>query len=434
MGKILGCPQPSRVQPQFATRKLSIEPVDFEGFRELLAHLKLATLSPDILPLLEEVHKNIKTTGFFMAMPNAIFDEYLHTVFALFARKIKPVPFIFLYSDSRMVEQTDNWPILEAVYSILNTTIFNADTTKLSQYLDRSMVETIVGLMATECPDEQNVVENLTGSIFETIPGQRQTVFSAVLRLIKDYNESPRFFNGVAPALRFLYKYLKSVPVLRDPHYDLFRRQIYPMYGTIVVSDFAEPLNQITSLFLSRDSGLAEFCINYLLKHWPICSSSKQVVFFEHIPQICQYLRPTHAFLICKDLFTRIAQALDSPNFKITMSAITLLLSPTFVFLFQPYGSTVVPIVFDSILRIGNHWNTDVRKMSKPALRALYTLDVSATNICIESQPIKDVSMAMTKSREWNVIYNTAVKNSPELAEPKFPSIVDSIFPSLTCL
>ena len=343
---------------------------------------------------------------------------------SIIIRTISPPPLEIIFADAKINLTAQNWNFLLISYKILYNLISNLDPSFVSHLITNEFIIDLVSLLSSPDIQEQLFVEKLLFLVFNSIPGFRQLIINSIIKLIRKYKENPLFFHSINLSLKFLLFYFKTLPLpLKATYFHLFQNLIFPLISLPFFNEFFSSFYQISIFFIEKDSSIALWSLNYLINHWPITDSSKQSTYLAHLIPITQSLSFKSIPLSIKKVFLKISDSLLCNNFKVTLTALELLLNAKFLFIFSSYITLIIPIIYKGLEFTSNHWNNDVKKLSNDAIRALFSLD-SNNKFKLENLKSEDIS----KAGNWLIIAQFAFKNYKDIDFENIKTTIEKKF------
>jgi serine/threonine-protein phosphatase 2A regulatory subunit B' len=176
-----------------------------------------------------------------------------------------------------------------------------------------------VNQLATPVSSERKYIEKEISLITSTVEGGRSQVFKCLLNSISECIHESRTTTGLSSILRLLS------PLLQVQMSDqTYRHFIVPLYRLRAHPSYASELSALTLCFAEWRVSNAVYCLDYLLRHWPIANSQKEILF---LYELFALLRLMSENGVCADrrVYARLARCLASKHAEVAVTAAKLL-------------------------------------------------------------------------------------------------------------
>lgn len=187
--------------------------------------------------------------------------------------------------------------------------------------------------------------------------GLKSTIREVLLRIIAESIEEQQPTIELAPAIRLLNPVLQ-----RTMPNALYRQFFVPLYSLYTYPTYASELHEITFVFVDWDVANADYCLKYLLTHWPVTHTQKEVRFLQQVAALLPHLsynaiqRNHHLIMTC------IARSLSSSNEAVAHAAIHILSNPYQNLMHMSKKGTILKELKAAIDLAHNHWSKAVCK------------------------------------------------------------------------
>ena len=328
-------------------------------------------------------------------------------------RKIDEMSNEILYSDSKISVDANNWDTISIAHQILSIIIENVNPNILMRFIGKDFIDSLMHLLVSTDPNERTSVDSQIFKIFDCLPKLRSCIYHGYMKQIENYYHNYKYYLAVSSALNFISTYITTVADIHS-YFPLFKTKIFPLMATPFLAEFYTPLNNLSAYFESKSSEIAEFCLDYLLKHWPITDSTKQAAFLNHLIPISSGLEITAVPNIIPNLFSRINKCLRSDNFKVVSASLMLLSDQTFLFIFGPFMDLFLPIIIHSLESSSRHWNQEVVRLSNVSIKILFSRNMDLVKKIISQPNFVHPPPPKDNSATWEIILQSAHHNHPE--------------------
>lgn len=378
---------------------------------------------------LTRVFNNVSNIQSFRNLSEELRKEIFKMVKVNLIREIPPIPLTIIYADSKIPINTNDWMHISIIHRILYSFVSNSETSSLKELLTKDFIEDFVGLFESPDPKETLAVENFVVLVFDTVAGYRQMVFQAILKQILKYRDNDKIYPCVAPCLRFMLHFLKSQQLpLKSPFFGLYKSIIFPLISTKMSSEFFLQFNQVAEFFVTQDKSLSTWSLKEMVKYWPMTDSNKECAFINHFGFIVSHIPPDDILECGQMIFKILHKSLFSYNFKVNAAALSLLSNKSFLVVFSPFFSQLVPVIMPGVDRCSQHWNQIVQKSATDAARVIVSANPDISQKFDKAKIEKDEQENREKSKNnWMTVLSAASKNdstiNTEKIEKSFASL-----------
>jgi len=339
------------------------------------------------------------------AMDSSTLNGLFNMIQVNLIRDIPPPPPEYIYADSKVMYSASNWIHLGLIHKILHSIVVNYDPAIISNYLSKNFMAQYIYLLSSPDNSEQNTVEIFIYHVFNSVPGFRQVIFNTFVKLLKRYIDNSLYYQPVSMTLKFFLYYFKSLSSPLKPQYiSLYQILIFPLISKPFMFDFFESFHLLSTFYVENIPNLASWSLEFMFKHWPVTDSNKITAFLAHLVPLASSLNVLTLKPLVRPIFLRLSSSLLSPNYKVSSTALELLLNPKFIFSFNSFSKEFIPLLFRGIDHCSRHWNQDVRKMSSEVYRTLFAIDSQTVNkLKMDSMPEMS-SEDIPTARYWLII------------------------------
>ena len=335
-----------------------------------------------------------------ISRPDAFANEGVpHEVFRMFkANVLRPLPprinpfgpEFDPEEDESVVEA--QWPHLQLVYALfirfLEQPFFDASLA--TRCVDASFVVRLMTLFNTEDVRERGCLQTLLHRIYGRCLGQRNFIREQLGQIFDEASQ-----NGIQHCLRELLEVFASIAngfaqPLREEHLNFYWQHLTPLFRCRHYACFQSSHMRCILQFLDKQAPVAEGTLSFLLKNWPVPSSTRQIYFLGVIEEMLGVNREIDAEILRK-VFRRIADCTCSLHFQIAERSLLMfatMSSGPLVRLLRLHQSLAYPI-FVPILanRTRYHWHRNVQTLAIRCLHLLMDLNSPLYDDCLKNPP-----------------------------------------------
>jgi hypothetical protein len=223
------------------------------------------------------------------------------------------------------------------------------------------------------------------------------------LRFASDMNES---HFRVCGSLRLLEWYY-GLRELKESDSEMFRMLFYPCVHSPFAVTFQRPLTELSIIFQLSDPSISVFCFKYLMSHWPVASSRKQLFFLNQIQSILVMIQPYLLGQIECGLIHVLRSSIASPNHFVAAAALEICKSDVVKRLWWDIFQKELAEVIDEAR---DHWSPDVRESA-----------VRLSNSFARGEIVVGEVKKEDSGRIWNALKN----NEPPVALVRHAVLVE---------
>lgn len=387
--------------------KADIKQEDVNSVRTLLTELSQTTVSDSIhdLPseqkILEKLEKLIIQPGLVSMLEDTVLGALIGRIKNQIFRDIPEIPKHIIYGDSSPNVNYSDWPRLRYYHRFAVTIIKGVRKELLLRWINKDFVLSVINLYNSWNADEQNSAVSLTEALFEHVPDSRSLILKTTRSTILQYLDGTKQFPCVAPCLKFYRRYMITISTSWTLEYTLMYKNIFMrLFATEFLPSFYVALRELCKVFYSSEVSLASLTLSFLLKHWPMTNSTKQMFFLQHLFDLAPLTKPAAMGADIKRMFKYIGESLASQNFKVCGAALTLISDLNWMCVFSASFRAVIPALLVHVDPLRTHWNEEVRDLAATAVASLQGV---AEKLVIQRSEEKEED----REEIWQFIHNS---------------------------
>ena len=385
--------------------KMSPEDPNLARVRELVSVLKNeqgGSASSKRHEKVRELVNLLTGTAVCCSLSDETLDDLVSIVTSAVLREVPELPEELLYGETFVPINVENWGDVSVYHELGVAVLKGASRDHLTRLIDCDCIRKLVDVLNSPDRNEQAAIESMVTCMFEQLPEARNTIFRHMLAVVNQYLDGVRVFVAIPSALRFFVKYFNTMSMHWNNHYNgAFRNVFVRLFGGEMLKEYYPQLAEVCSIFYTYDPCAPEFTLKFLLRHWPLTNTTKEVIYLHHLNAIVSFLKWSGHDRLVDHLFAHIRAALSSPNFKVCDAALKLVGDNNFMCYFTSYFPHIIPVLCSDVSQLANHWNDEVRAKAKAVFEILYSISQSAPPVAgvREEQSEKDVKAT------WVAIY-----------------------------
>ena len=244
-----------------------------------------------------------------------------------------------------------------AIYNCLNIMLL-----KFRENIPKNFYLSLIHAMHSPCKVESSLAKDTLISLFKVDKENRELIFAKVFDEIEKYKEGLIKYLFIEPALQFFTAILKIIPPpIPARFFATSRTVIFPLIKSPDLNLFFGALCENCEIFYSKDSTTALFYIRYMLKHWPVTNSHKQILLLNQLHQILYTISGSFFPTICHALCQKLFYSVQSKNYKVALTALNIIGDEGFMNIIISTLGYIPKMMSASINVAITSWYTEVR-------------------------------------------------------------------------
>jgi hypothetical protein len=146
---------------------------------------------------------------------------------------------------------------------------------------------------------------------------------------------------------------------LTESDSEAVRTLYYPVIRSPFAIAFQAPLTELAIVFQLNDPSISAWCFRYLISHWPVASSRKQLLFLSQVQSILVMMPPSSSPQIECELIRELKTSIASPNHFVAATALEICKSDVVKRLWwDMFRKELLEVVNEA----RNHWYPEIRE------------------------------------------------------------------------
>ena len=340
--------------------------------------------------------------------------QVLWKVSKLLFRKCSEIPKKYIFCDQRVALAVLERDVYVAMYHILEKTIKCGDAERLREWATNRVIRDFIQCWDTPDELEQVAVETAINALCDRLSEKKKEVYDIIMEKLEDCDESR--YTLVAAAIKWLVN-LHRHDVSITPDLEVFKKSILPLFRSPHLPVFSKCLDCLASTFYGYFEELPVLVAEYLFKHWPVTDSNKGSCYVLHLATIVRTMGTDPLAKLAEQVCKQIGVCVTSPNFNVSLAALTLLTDRMFISHFAEVGPRVFPMVYRSIQCHVHDWHKDVESSASVAMSALVASCPECQNT---PEEVEDKSKDEDVRQQWMSIFVSVADDHPEFQQESF--------------
>lgn len=317
---------------------------------------------------LNAILKVLRSKGFKMIITCNDYAELFKMLEKYLFKPNQHIPLVNPFAEVIPVFEITNWVHMEIAHIIFQTILL--EPMFISKFITRNFLTVLIDQLDTPVTAEQTHLETEIMLIIENFREKAQFIIWSLISRIHEYQSGSKTSYCVAPIIRICLKYFENHKDFNKIS-SIYKNYVVPLYAAEHLPDFEKALRSLSSFCIKADPTCSEYCLNYIIKHWPITTSKKELIFLQQLSMLLQVIEEDNLAQFTMKILQILAQSISSVNSSISMNALFLLCDGNFLYHFRTVREQF-PLILVPALRIAsNHWKEDQKSMAKSLLETL---------------------------------------------------------------
>ena len=318
----------------------------------------------------EEILKEILSSLKDPDIPISDSKEVYQTLFALISihmlrtpnqipNEWYPVSDYFMLNDEYHPE---NFVHIDIIYDIAMA-LFKREkfNKKISIELTGDLFKLCIYLTRTADDREQQKLAGLITTIYSTVKELRPFFFdvikTSIMRII--YNDEP--FTSAKTLLVVLASIIGGLHILLQKHRDFFFECIIPLHSSHYLVYFAQEIMTTINQFLEKENQLVFPLFKYIIKHWPLMNSQKQLILLDEIAWFASYVELPFLDQTLYLVIPQLMESLASCQTIVSEKILSMWEINDFVWMMVVKPNISYPLIIPKIFEVASsYWNPDI--------------------------------------------------------------------------
>eukprot|EP00036_Acanthoecidae_sp_10tr_P009738 CAMPEP_0182918936 /NCGR_PEP_ID=MMETSP0105_2-20130417/2379_1 /TAXON_ID=81532 ORGANISM="Acanthoeca-like sp., Strain 10tr" /NCGR_SAMPLE_ID=MMETSP0105_2 /ASSEMBLY_ACC=CAM_ASM_000205 /LENGTH=559 /DNA_ID=CAMNT_0025056061 /DNA_START=227 /DNA_END=1906 /DNA_ORIENTATION=- len=310
------------------------------------------------------------------------------------------------------------WPHLQHVYAllaqVLDSPFMKAPFTQ--HCISRAFIRQKLQLFCSYDKRERDALKNVLHRVYAKMISYRSYIRSLLtnMYLRHIYDRADGGVQGVGEMLEISGSIISGFALpIKAEHITFLRKVLMPLHGTAELETYHAQLAYCVLQFVQKSAGrpaagspqppsesVTNIVMDGLLRYWPKCNSTKEVMFMNEFEEVIDALRED-SFERCRPaVMRRVARCIGSMHFQVVERALVMLHNPKLMAALLDYADDV----FLPVLRkqVDAHWCKQVRERIQACLNYLdvnKTDDIEEDDL-ISAEAVSEAALAEAAAAE----------------------------------
>eukprot|EP00040_Diaphanoeca_grandis_P031199 m.186229 g.186229 ORF g.186229 m.186229 type:complete len:475 (+) comp32259_c2_seq2:345-1769(+) len=313
---------------------------------------------------------------------------------------------------------TKEWPHFELIYEAF-TVFLERSYFKLAwapHCFDRQIVNGLIDLFNSQDKRERDYAKKTLHRLYsKCVPHRayiRTTMSSSLCSYLHDSNVSKSF--GVAELLEIFGSIIHgfSTPIKLE-HVRFLTEILIPLHASPTLAQYHQQLVYCILQFISKDASLVAAVIHGLLRYWPKCNSTKEVMFLNEIDELIDVMEPSTFDELTPIIFKRVGKCCKSIHFQVAERSMYFFNNTKMIEQIETHHVELIPVLVPTLLhQQKSHWSPNVKVLATNVMVLLTQSSVGKIIKEFLSQSRKrkrdEADSATSRSLKWSRILEMA--------------------------
>ncbi|KAI0989469.1 hypothetical protein GJ496_011128 [Pomphorhynchus laevis] len=262
------------------------------------------------------------------------------------------------------------WICTQAIYEftikLFESSEFNCDYGKLA--FDRVFALQLLDLFESEYPQERGYLTIILHHLYARLFGLRTHLRKLMIDIFLRSIYEDEGFLGIAELLEVYASIIDGFVIpLKYEHIEFLQKVLLPMHKTKLYSTYVTQLTYCVVQFIRKDYNLIDVIINNgILKFWPKTCSRKEVLFFNELDEILNFIPDNKYKDIELPITKQIAKSLKCEHFQIAEKCLIFISDERRLKSIECSPNLLLPIIYPSVVICRNifKWNPIISKIA----------------------------------------------------------------------
>ncbi|OHS93961.1 hypothetical protein TRFO_11426 [Tritrichomonas foetus] len=269
--------------------------------------------------------------------------------------------------------------------------------------------------------EEHALVSGLFHKILNSFPCFLDQLYTQIMQILSDADDdtfSPNSIWCYKPLLELLASsYYNSAHYSQRPEkVDDFKYIIFPLIKHDKCQDFYQVLCTITKTFCNLDCNASLYCVQYLFAHWPVTSSSKQMIYLHQTQTLLSMMSIDMLPEVTEDLLHYLLLGLESFNHTVSLTTLNICNDMNFLSVFVD-SPKVKSKLFRAISNARHNipWDKEIENKAMDAATKVMSIHLNnsiKSSSSLERMTFQDNRLSFGG---WDTIRKMAQENMNEL-------------------
>ncbi|OHT10697.1 hypothetical protein TRFO_04226 [Tritrichomonas foetus] len=301
-------------------------------------------------------------------------------------RKMKPIPVEFYLADKQVKFKVNLINRILICHKLFIFFLQNVDLSNLIALIDQTFIKNFLNIFDTPDSSEQTSLANVTIAIFDNIPNYQKFIFNCLLKKLQQHSEGySQYYSATTSLLALSKLFGRASDIVLKQMLPVFKEYVIPLFKSDQFAAFSEEMNLVCKQFYSNVSKSCECVLEYLIIHWPVSNTSKEIAYLNHLMVMMPFYKLSLPNKRIFRMFEKINHCLVSPCQQVCKSAMKLISNQLFLTLFSCFHTFVIPPLIGCLNNLQDYWCQDVIPLRMNAMKLLAPINSKLT----QAVPVK---------------------------------------------
>ena len=336
-------------------------------------------------------------------------------------REFPPVNIINLHDGNIPTVQDAAWAHLSIIYEALSGML----TVNGGADFPPNFLQYLVGNITSYDNRERVHVTQILTTISNKFPVYRTVLKKKTIDLLTVGKFSPSLIEWTTNLLGSLL-----IPPLKSEFLILFQKTILPLHCIPEFFQYSKQVCQLVGLYIAADPNLLNTTLNFLLLHWPISDSFKQIAILDEMDSlIVHFGNPQMHKKILLVFFKHVGNCITGFNSSLADRCIQIIQKEAYAPLIKDHTNGIIFILISALYDTSmEHWDSDICSKAKSALHLMESYDPQSYKKAIDAHKLlksrKRAQFGLCKTN-WQKVFEQAKSQDPNIPNLQLNQLVN---------
>ena len=195
---------------------------------------------------------------------------------------------------------------------------------------------------------------------------------------------------------------------------------ILPLSMIDTFESFEDSFTDTVCAFISTDKKNADVFVDYMLKHWPIRSTKKQVVFFDSMMKVVTSFSKYLSNENISKVVRHTTRSFNDSTTQISQTALRIVTGKGFQSIISSKWNVFGPLTYKSAQEsLNNHWSQETKDLASKVMKSLEKINPNVNELLNDS--------SLNNSGKEEVVFLSSTEEKEENARKETWSIIKSM-------
>lgn len=267
------------------------------------------------------------------------------------------------------------WSHLQLVYEFLLRFVLSDDVRckTAKNAIDIKFCVQLIELFASDDPHERDYLKTVVHRIYGKFTMHRAAIRRTISHSILDFVYEKTVHCGIAELLEILGSIINGFALpLKAEHVTFLRKSLLPLHKPDDIVQYYPHFLYCLSQYIEKEPSTAAYILEDFLKNWSTKSLCKQVLLLNEFEDILELAMMDIILPLLPDVLRIFRSCIECDHYQVCERALLLWNNEKLVstgILSASFAETVLPEVFDGLVKQTEHWSPSVSSLASTVLQ-----------------------------------------------------------------